>query len=652
MKSIEKSLTSFLKGNSPRVSEEDLCLYASKSEKHANETIDILFSVINDYLDYYTGSSDLSKVRDLLKCVSTVMLSNDLVDRGIVVRKLSKLSYKLDHIGEEHKKRFVDYDTAISELQKTMETVDILMETSVNTENEQYELINVMANVIKNLSLFEFTSNRIPNLVNAKDNDKNCLFKNILINYLDSVMKTDEEDVYYYSNLLSIIMNNRDFKLSVDDKKECLNLIYQYINIFSCSKKSKKQHFTHIEFLYTMVDSIKGENKEKKEITELAKKYNIRVGFDPEFYDMARLAKIPMEGVMTDREEIDDFIITIDKDSAVEIDDGLSCKRLSNGNYLLGVHIASPLAYFPYESEIIQEALSRNESLFLPYKYQEKEDDFNRIIPIFPYQFSAKNASLTPNKRRLARSYYFELDSQGNIINEEFKKTIITSKYKASYEFIDYVIKNGSKDKDLDTLVKNLVKVTKILDNKYQVSQLYEQIKQNSDDFSTNVVKNVGSQNIVNKTMLLTGNRVAEFFYNNNYPCIYRVHEVNESDIIRIEALLDNLTRTYGKNSNDEIYKIIAQSGNGIYPSGWYAMEGAHYGLGLNHYCRCTSTLRRSADIVVEHALEICYDNTPTEEELKKLKLEIDERCNLINSKQESTNWFVNDYKINAKRRR
>ena len=152
--------------------------------------------------------------------------------------------------------------------------------------------------------------------------------------------------------------------------------------------------------------------------------------------------------------------------------------------------------------------------------------------------------------------------------------------------------------------------------------------------------------------MLLTGNRVAEFFYNNNYPCIYRVHEVNESDIIRIEALLDNLTRTYGKNSNDEIYKIIAQSGNGIYPSGWYAMEGAHYGLGLNHYCRCTSTLRRSADIVVEHALEVCYDNTPTEEELKKLKLEIDERCNLINSKQESTNWFVKDYKVNAKRRR
>jgi len=465
-------------------------------------------------------------------------------------------------------------------------------------------------------------------------------------------MKNDADDVYYYSNLLSIIINNKDFKLSVDDKKDCLNLIYQYRNKFTSSKKVKKQHFTHVEFLYTMIDSIKGENKEKKDIKDLAKKWNIKVSFDPELYDKAKLVKTPMEGVMTDREEVDDFIITIDKESAVEIDDGLSCKRLPNGNYLLGVHIASPLAYFPYESDIIQEALGRNESLFLPYKYQDRDDDFSRIIPIFPYQFSAKNASLNPDKRRCARSYYFEIDSQGNIINEEFKKTIITSRYKTSYELIDYIIKNGSKDKDLEQLVKNLVKVTRILDSKYQVSQLYEQIKQNSDDFSTNIVKSVGSQNIVNKTMLLTGNRVAEFFYRNNYPCIYRVHEVNESDIIRIEALLDSLTRTYGKNSNDEIYKIIAQSGNSIYPSGWYAMEGSHYGLGLSHYCRCTSTLRRSADIVVEHALEVCYDNTPTEEDLRKLKLEIDERCKSINSKQESTSWFVKDYKVNAKRRR
>ena len=151
--------------------------------------------------------------------------------------------------------------------------------------------------------------------------------------------------------------------------------------------------------------------------------------------------------------------------------------------------------------------------------------------------------------------------------------------------------------------------------------------------------------------MLLTGNRVAEFFYNNNYPCLYRVHSVNENDIDRIEELIDNMAKTYGKSGMKNIYKIIGGSVK-LYPSGWYAKEGSHYGLGLKHYCRCTSTLRRSADIVVEHALEVCYDNTPTEEDLRKLEIEIDERAKSMNNMQEATSWFVKDYKVNAKKRR
>ena len=650
MKSIEKSLTSFLKGNGPRVSEEDLCLYASKSEKQANEIVDILFSVINDYIDQYTGITELSKIRDLLKCVSTVMISNSDVDRRIIARKLQKLDYKLEHIQEEHKKRFIDIEKAIEELENTREIVGTIMEASVNTETKQYECIDILANSIKNLSLFEYTSNKIPNIVNAKDSDKNCLFKNIVINYMDSVMKGHEEDVLYYSNLLSIIMNNKDFKLNVNDRKDCLALIYEYMNKLSINKKSKKKHIIHLEFLNTLVDEIKGEEKERQ-VWDLAKKYNISINFVPEIYDQARLAKIPKTGKMTDRVEIDDYIITIDGSGTVEIDDGLSCKILPNGNYLLGVHIASPLAYFSYDSEIIREALNRNHSLYLPYKYQDVKDDFNKVIPIFPYEFSAKYGSLEENEKRCARSYYFELDNLGNIVNEEFKKTIITSRHKASYEEIDGIIKNGHKDKELERLVRNLVKVTNILDNKYMVSQLYEQIKENTDDFTANRVKNVGSQNIINKVMLLTGNRVAEFFARNDYPCLYRVHKVDESDVIKLENLINNLTRTYAGAKFEQFYKIIGEA-KGLYPPGWYGIEGSHYGLGLNHYCHCTSTLRRSADIVVEHALEVCYDNTPTEEELKKLKEEIDFRCNAINNRQASTDWFIKDYKVNVKKKR
>ena len=75
-----------------------------------------------------------------------------------------------------------------------------------------------------------------------------------------------------------------------------------------------------------------------------------------------------------DRKVLDDYIVTIDGYGAVEIDDGLSARVLPNGNYLLGVHIASVLAYLPFESEVVQEAI--------PFETVTKEyaQDILRII--------------------------------------------------------------------------------------------------------------------------------------------------------------------------------------------------------------------------------------------------------------------------------
>ena len=73
-------------------------------------------------------------------------------------------------------------------------------------------------------------------------------------------------------------------------------------------------------------------------------------------------------------------------------------------------------------------------------------------------------------------------------------------------------------------------------------------------------------------------------------------------------------------------------------------MEGAHAGLGLEHYCHCTSGLRRASDIIVEHALEVCYDKEPTQEDLEKLEKEIAQREKEINSKEGPIEWFVKDY--------
>ena len=148
---------------------------------------------------------------------------------------------------------------------------------------------------------------------------------------------------------------------------------------------------------------------------------------------------------------------------------------------------------------------------------------------------------------------------------------------------------------------------------------------------------------------MLTGNRVAEYFADpsRDYPCLYRVHEINEENDRKLKSMVENLTKTYGGDQYKRLYQLI----EGIYPKGWYDTVGSHEGLGLEHYCHCTSGLRRAADIIVEHALEICYDKEPTDRELAALQEEIERRKVEINSKQDPMEWFVKDYKRAYQRR-
>ena len=646
MKSIEKSLTNFLKGTAPRVSEEELVNYAAKSKEKANEIIDILFRVINDDLDNYNGVKSLERDRDLLKCVSTVMLNSQDVDRGIVARKTLKMDYKLEHLCESNKNKIINADGIEDEIERMRLTVGAVSDHTVTTETKSYDFISYLVNAIKNVTYIEYTFNKMPSLVNAKDKEEVCLFQNIIFKYMNSVSIGDDENTLYYSNLLSLIMSQKNFSLSPKDKKKCLETIYTEIDKMSSNKKKKKQNVLHIDFLNTLVDSIKGEEKEVK-IDELSKKYNISISFDPNIICQVNSIKTKT-GIMINREVVDDYTITIDKEGAIEIDDALTCKKIDNGNYLLGVHIASVLGYFRWESETVQEAISRNRSIYLPVKYQDIEDDYDRVIPIFPYSFSAQIASLIPGAPKLARSYFFEIDKNGNIVKEEFKKTIVKSDMKATYSQVDEILKKGSKDKKLEETLKCLYDVTEILDKKYKVSEIYENVKSNADDFSELPVKAVGSQKIINRTMLLTGNRVANFFAEHDYPCLYRVHEVNENNIIKLQAMIDNLNRTYGGEQYEQLFRLIS----GIYPKGWYGMSGSHYGMGLEHYCHCTSGLRRAADIVVEHALEVCYDKEPTQEEIEKLNKEITGVVDKINSKQYPIDWFIKDYKRSYQKRR
>ena len=417
----------------------------------------------------------------------------------------------------------------------------------------------------------------------------------------------------------------------------------------SCNKKLAKKNREKIKYVNIIKDMVKQENEKTTSIEDIAVKYNIPVYFNDDITGAVTLIQEPSKENYPDRTVENDYIVTIDGTDAVEIDDALSCVRRPNGNYLLGVHIASVLGYFPYYSAIVEEAFNRGHSIYLREKYQDADSDYNRVVPIFPYEFSADKGSLIEGEPRLARSYYFEITPSGEVVNQRFSKSIVTSDKKLSYQQVNHILRKGTDDKQLETTLKNLQEVATCLDKKYQSSPLYETMKNSTSNHADLKVKKRGAENIVYQAMLLTGTRVAEFFVKLKYPCLLRVHSIDQDTDRRTSEMIDILLADEEGSKLEKVAHLV----DSIYPKGTYDTEGRHDGLDLDYYCHCTSSLRRAQDILIEHALEVCYDEEPTEEDLIELAEEIEKRKIQINAKAKPIDWFAQEYnRTYVKRRR
>ena len=85
------------------------------------------------------------------------------------------------------------------------------------------------------------------------------------------------------------------------------------------------------------------------------------------------------------------FTITIDPEDAKDFDDAVSLKKLPNGNWEAGVHIADVSYYVQKGSEIDKEAFERGTSIYMVHK----------TIPMLPERLSNQLCSLQPDKDRL-----------------------------------------------------------------------------------------------------------------------------------------------------------------------------------------------------------------------------------------------------------
>ena len=318
---------------------------------------------------------------------------------------------------------------------------------------------------------------------------------------------------------------------------------------------------------------------------------------------------------------------TIDPADAKDFDDAISFKKLENGNYEVGVHIADVSHYVTPDSTLDKEAFERGTSVYL----------VDRVIPMLPERLSNNLCSLRPNEDKLCFSAVFELDEKANVHDQWFGRTVIHSDRRLSYEQAQEIIEG--KEDELSEPILKLNELAFILrERKFKAGAISfesEEVKFNLDENGkpTGVYTKVRKEahKLIEDFMLLANRKVAEFIGRmgkgkNKLPFVYRFHDVPNPETLtsfsqfasrfghRLNIKTDKetakslnslLTKIEGSKEQNLLTSLAIRSmAKAIYTT----KKSSHYGLAFDFYTHFTSPIRRYPDVMVHRLLQYYLD--------------------------------------------
>mgnify|MGYP003300532848 CR=1 FL=1 len=121
---------------------------------------------------------------------------------------------------------------------------------------------------------------------------------------------------------------------------------------------------------------------------------------------------------------------TIDPKDAKDFDDALSFRRLENGNFEIGVHIADVSHYVEKDGIIDKDAYDRGTSVYL----------VDRVIPMLPHKLSNGICSLNAGVDRLALSCFMHIDKKGEVTDHRIVETIINVDRRMTYTDVNKIV--------------------------------------------------------------------------------------------------------------------------------------------------------------------------------------------------------------------
>ncbi len=391
------------------------------------------------------------------------------------------------------------------------------------------------------------------------------------------------------------------------------------------------------------------------DILSVIKQFDLPLEFPQEV--MEQIENIPLEVLPEEtegREDLRDWVtVTIDGDDSKDFDDAVSLEMTDNGNYRLGVHIADVTHYVTEGSPLDEEALERGTSYYL----------VDRVIPMLPHKLSNGICSLNPDEDRLTLSCIMEINKHGELVDHKICKSVIHSHCRMTYTKVNNVIEHNDPDqceeyKEFVTMLRLMNELRVILNEKrkkrgsvnFDFPETKIILDENGKVTDIKPYERNLATNLIEEFMLVCNETVAEDYYWQSVPFVFRNHECPDEE--KIESL-KQIIKSFGyyiKGQNEihpkEIQQLIEKiSGTSeehvisrlvlrsMKQAKYQSENYGHFGLAAQYYCHFTSPIRRYPDLQIHRIIKESMDGKMTDSRRKryeKILPAVANRCSVM----------------------
>ena len=350
--------------------------------------------------------------------------------------------------------------------------------------------------------------------------------------------------------------------------------------------------------------------------------YDIDEAFPPAVLDEAQRApgQVESDALAARLDLREETIITIDGESAKDLDDAVSLTRDAGGRWVLGVHIADVSHYVTEKSALDAEAFERGTSVYFA----------DRVIPMLPQALSNGICSLNPHVDRLTLSCLMTVGEDGAVLSHSIHKSVIRSTERMTYTDCNALL--AGEDRDLEERYAHILPMLRDMAVLAGKLERRRQLRGNLDIESSEsyiICDEAGrpvdiaarkqgvSEKLIESFMLLANETVAKHLCDLGKPAVYRVHEkpstdkaeglktmlapfgytIAEADHFTLQQILDVLR---GSPDAPVVSAIVLRS---MMKARYDVRNLGHFGLAAKYYCHFTSPIRRYPDLMVHRIL-------------------------------------------------